>query len=375
MQRFALLLAAVALVACKKADAPAQKPARLKVGLVIDVGGRGDGSFNDGALRGLEMWAAGLRYTPRGYQPLELADLAASLPPDLSTAGVRPLGAEPLVLQAKAQEDYEPDLELLAMERCDLVVGVGFLLENAVEAAAKKRPESRFLLIDSPILDAQGRPYSLRNVRTVIFREQEGSFLVGALAGLASRSGKVGFLGGMDVPLIKRFEAGFAAGVRTTAPAAMVKRVYTGNFDDSASGKRAAESLFAQGVDVLFHGAGSGGLGAIEAARELGKLAIGVDSDQSYLAPESVLTSMLKHVDYAVWLAVQDVAGKRFEGGSVVLGLAEGGLGLAPVRIDFPGKTRALERIEALRRAIVEKRIVVPATLEELDRFVPPRVE
>ncbi len=375
MRRLALLLTTAALAACKKGGAPDGASNRLKVGLVIDVGGRGDGSFNDGALRGLEMWAGGLRYTSRGYQPLAPAELAASLPPDLAAAGVRPLGVRPLVLQAKAQEDYEPDLELLAAERCDLVVAVGFLLENAVEAAAIKRPESRFLLIDSPLLDAKGRPYALANVRTVVFREQEGSFLAGALAGFASRTGKVGFVGGMEVPLIQRFEAGFAAGVRTTAPLALVKRVYTGNFDDSTSGKRATESLFAQGVDVVFHGAGSGGLGAIEAARERGKLAIGVDSDQSYLAPEHVLTSMLKHVDYAVWLAAKDVAEKRFAGGSVVLGLAEGGLGLAPVRIDFPGKPKALERVEALRRAIVEKRIAVPATLEELDRFIPPRVD
>jgi basic membrane protein A and related proteins len=343
------------------------------VGLVIDVGGRGDASFNDGALRGLEMWAAGLRYTPRGYQPLSPAELDASVPPDLPRSTLRPLGVTPIVLQAKAQEDYEPDLELLATEEADLVVGVGFLLENAVEEAAKKRPGSRFLLIDSPILDAQGRPYELPNVRTVVFREQEGSFLVGALAGLATRTGRVGFVGGMEVPLIRRFEAGFAAGVRTTAPQAVVKRVYTGNFDDSTSGKRAAESLLAQGVDVIFHGAGSGGLGAIQAAREQGKLAIGVDSDQSFLAPSSVLTSMLKHVDYAVYLAAKDVAERRFTAGSTVLGLADGGLGLAPVRLDFPGREAALQRVEALRKAIVEGRLAVPATLEELGRFVPPR--
>jgi basic membrane protein A len=371
---FALVLA-LALPACKKGPAPAAAPGPVKVGLVIDVGGRGDASFNDGALRGLEMWAAGLRYTPKGYEPLAPADLEASIPPDLRSAGIRPLGVAPIVLQAKAQEDYEPDLELLASENADLVVGVGFLLEDAVETAAKKRPGSRFLLIDSPILDARGQPYPLPNVRTVVFREQEGCFLAGALAGLASRTGVVGFVGGMEVPLIRRFEAGFEAGVRTVAPRAVVKRVYTGNFDDSTSGKRAAESLFAQGVDVVFHGAGAGGLGAIQAARERGVLAIGVDSDQSFLAPATVLTSMMKHVDYAVYLAVKDVAARRFAAGATELGLADGGLGLAPVRIDFPGKERALARVEALRRAIVEKRVAVPATRDEVTRFVPPRID
>jgi basic membrane protein A len=360
-----------ALPGCRRPEPAALAPA--VVGLVIDVGGRGDASFNDGALRGLEMWAAGLRYTPRGYQPLPQADLAASIPPDLPAAAVKPLGVRPMVLQSKAQEDYQPNLELLAAEKADLVVGVGFLLENAVEEAARKRPGARFLLIDSPLLDARGRPFELPNVRSLVFREQEGSFLVGALAGFATRSGAVGFVGGMEVPLIERFEAGFAAGARTARPGVVVKRVYTGNFDDSTSGKRAAETLLDQGVDVVFHGAGSGGLGVIQAARERGKLAIGVDSDQSFLAPGNVLTSMLKHVDYAVYLAARDAVEKRFTPGVGVLGLAEGGLGLAPVRVDFPGKAEALEKVEAMRRAIVEGRLRPPATLAELARFVPPR--
>ncbi len=369
----AVILAAAlaAPTGCRRGEPP--PPATAVIGLVIDVGGRGDASFNDGALRGLEMWAAGLRHTARGYQPLSPEDLAASIPPDLPASAIAALGVRPIVLQSKAQEDYEPNLELLAAEKADLVVAVGFLLENAVEEAARKRPGTRFLLIDSPLLDAAGRPFELPNVRSVVFREQEGSFLAGALAGFATRSGAVGFVGGMQVPLIERVEAGFTAGARTARPGVLVKRIYTGNFDDSTSGKRAASSLLDQGVDVVFHGAGSGGLGVIQACRERGKLAIGVDSDQAFLAPGSVLTSMLKHVDYAVYLAARDAAGRRFVPGTAVLGLAEGGLGLAPVRLDFPGKAGALARVEALRRAIVEGRLRPPATLAELARFVPPR--
>jgi basic membrane protein A len=344
----------------------------LPIGLVTDVAGRGDQSFNDGALRGLEEWAGGVRHTPGGYVALTPAERAATIPSDLTGLELKPLGVRPVVLQAKAQEDYEPDLELVASEGAELVVGVGFMLERAVEAAARKRPGTRFLLIDSPIVDASGKPQELPNVQTVVFREQEGAFLAGALAALASRSGKVGFVGGMEIPLLVRFEAGFAAGAQAGRPGVSVRRVYTGNFDDSASGQRAAEGLFAQGVDVVFHGAGMGGLGVIAAARERGKLAIGVDSDQAHLAPEHVLTSMLKHVDLAVFEAARAVVEHRFAAGSRVLGLAEGGVALAPVRIDFPGKAEALRRVEELRRAVVERRVAVPSTLEELARFSPP---
>ena len=122
------------------------------------------------------------------------------------------------MLQSKAQEDYEPNLQLLVDQGAALTIGVGFMLENAVEAVARRNPEARFLLIDSPLLDAQGSPFTLPNVRTVVFREEEGSFLVGALAGLVTRTGKVGFVGGMEIPLINKFEAGFRAGVMTHQP-------------------------------------------------------------------------------------------------------------------------------------------------------------
>ena len=235
MPAFAARLAAAAAVAfvvhgCKKSEptpgpsagVPGNPPAAaLRIGLVTDVGGRGDQSFNDGALRGLEMWAAGKRYSTKGYQPLAADELKQSIPDDLrSTAAIRLLNVEPVVLQAKQQEDYEPNLQILVEDDVKLAVGVGFMLENAIEAVAKKNPSTRFLLIDSPILDEKGTPYSLPNVRTVTFRENEGTFLVGAVAGLVTRSNVVGFVGGMQSPLIRKFEAGFRAGVLTTNPVA-----------------------------------------------------------------------------------------------------------------------------------------------------------
>jgi basic membrane protein A len=338
---------------------------------VTDVGGRGDQSFNDGALRGLESWACGLRYTASGYQPLSDAELAATIPSDLHDKLVslqHVQGLAPYVLQARAQEDYRPDLELLAQRHSALAVGVGFMLEDAVAAEARTHPEQRYLLIDSPILDAKGAAVTLPNVESVTFREQEGSYLAGALAGLATKTGQVAFVGGMQVPLIQRFEAGFRAGVAATNPAAAAKLAvqYTGSFDDSSAGKRVAQSLYGGGVDVLFQAAGADGLGAIEAAKEAGKLVIGVDSDQAHLAPASVLTSMVKHVDYAVYMAVRDIAADHFTPGNRELGLLEGGVGLAPVLLDFPGKAAALKTVEELRQKIMAGQIHVPRTPAEI---------
>jgi basic membrane protein A len=383
MHKLALGFAAAATIAglagCKgSSDKPAGEAAGgVKIGLITDVGGRGDQSFNDGALRGLEMWAAGKKYTAGGYQPLPDAELATTIPASLKEAGIKPLSVSPVVLTSKAQEDYEPNLDLLVGEKVDLAIGVGFMIENAVEAAAKKHPQTRFLLVDSPLLDAQNKPFTLPNVQTVVFQEHEGSFLVGALAGLASKSGKVGFVGGMGMPLIKKFEAGFVAGIKAVNPTAAeaTKRVYTGNFDDSASGKRAALDLYNQGVDIVYHAAGAGGLGVIQAAKEQGKLAIGVDSDQAHLAPQNVLTSMTKHVDYAIYTSVKAIADKKFQPGDSALGLKEGGVGMAPVQIDFPNKQEALAKVEKLRKAVIDGKIKVPSTLEELGTFAPPPIE
>jgi basic membrane protein A len=364
----------VLCAACHSTPAPSALPAskdsaRL-IGIVTDVGGRGDQSFNDGALRGLESWACGERYTASGYQPLSAEELAQTIPEDLhgKLAEIqRVAGVAPYVLQARAQEDYRPDLELLAQRHVALAVGVGFMLEDAVAAEARTHPEQRYLLIDSPILDASGAAISLPNVESVTFREQEGSYLAGALAGLVSKSGRVAFVGGMQVPLIQRFEAGFRAGLAATNPASATQLAiqYTGSFDDSSAGKRVAQSLYAGGVDVIFQAAGADGLGAIQAAKEAGKWVIGVDSDQAHLAPASVLTSMVKHVDYAVYLASRDIAAGRFAPGNRELGIKESGVGLAPVRVDFPGKAQALAKVEELRQAIVAGQIQVPRTPEK----------
>jgi basic membrane protein A len=394
--RLSVLALAALFGACKKEQPPAATPPATgqqqqqaevkptaktyKVGLVTDVGGRGDNSFNDAALRGLEMWAAGKKYEGGKYVAASPEELKKSITPDLSNLQppIAPQPIEPMVIQSKNAEDYVPNLDLLVEQGAALAVGNGFMLESAVETSAKKNTDAKYLLIDSPLLDAANgnKPYTLPNVRTVTFKEHEGSFLVGALAGLATKAGKVGFVGGMELPLIKKFEAGYRAGVKTTNPKASeaVLSVYTGSFDNVAAGKQVAQDLIAKGADVIYHAAGADGLGVIQAvkeARAAGKqvYVIGVDSDQSHLAPDAVLTSMIKHVDLAVYQAASDVAQGKFTAGDQTLGLKEGGVGYAEVRVDFPGKAEALQKVESLRQRIIAGELKVPGSMDELSAF------
>src|SRR5712692_9108945 len=325
---------------CKK------KQVAHTIGLALDVGGRGDQSFNDGALRGLETMAAGLRYTAHGYEPLSDVDSAALLPKDLHGRAFPHLGIPaPLVLQGKAQEDYEPNLQLLVDQGSDL-------------------------LIDSPVLDAKGKPTVAPNVRALVFNENEGSFLAGALAGETTRTQKIGFVGGMQLPLIRKFEAGFRAGVAQVNPKAQVLVAYTGTFDDEKKGVEVGQDLYGRNCDVVFHAAGLDGLGVIKAAQQAGKIVIGVDSDQSHVAPKNVLTSMVKHADVAVYLAVKDVMEGKFSGGDVVLGLKEDGVGLAPVAAGM-APASALADVVRLRAALIAGKLHAPATLDELAKFAP----
>src|SRR5918912_2199063 len=318
MRRIALCACFLGLLACRKQQAP------HTMGLALDVGGRGDQSFNDGAVRGLEVMAAGLRYTAHGYERLGAEEYRSLLPADLRGPPFPHLAIPaPLVLAGKAQEDYEPNLQLLVDQGAELVIAVGFMMEPATRRVARENPRTKFLLIDSPVLDDSGKPTTLPNVRAVVFREHEGSFLAGALAGELTRSGRVGFVGGMQLPLIQKFEVGFRAGVQTVNPSAagQVLVAYTGTFDDERKGVEVGQDLYRRGCDIVFHGAGLDGLGVIRAAQQAGKLVIGVDSDQSHVAPHNGLTSMVKHADVAVYLAVKDVLDGKFSGGDVVLGL------------------------------------------------------
>lgn len=347
----------------------------IKVGLVTDVGGRGDKSFNDSALRGLEAWAAGLKMVAGvGYQPLTDEEYKKSIEdeaPDLKDRGIKKFDVQPLVLESKANEDYVPNLKKLADEGCKLVIGVGFMLTDAIKEVAPQYPNTYFMLIDGVIDPAPP------NVVCYTFKEQEGSFLVGALVGQMTKKNIVGFVGGMDLFIIHKFEAGYRAGVKTVNPKAKVLIGYTGNFTSADDGQKIAKQQFDSGADIVYHASGACGIGVIKEAQARGEgyFAVGVDSDQDYMAPGRVLTSMIKHVDYAVWLSIQSVVEGTFKPGIVSLGVKEGGVGISPLKYTkniIPADV--LKKVETLKNMIAEGKFVVPDSREAFDKFVPPSI-
>jgi basic membrane protein A and related proteins len=335
-----LLVAHVALLFVRPGGAEqAPSAAGVDVGVVFDVGGRGDKSFNDGAYLGGER-------------------------------AERDLGAHVRFIEPGDGSDREAGLRLLAAEGMDLVIGVGFIFSDDLALLAREYPNTNFAGIDFSVgADSAGNPIPPpSNLAALKFREEEGSFLVGALAALVSKTQKVGFVGGMNFPLIHKFDAGYRAGVKHVCPRCTVTSQYAGvtpeAFRNPGRGKELALSQYQQGVDVIYHAAGSTGLGVFEAARQTGKLGIGVDSDQNDAAPGHVLTSMVKGVDVAVHETIRWIKEGRFKGGIYELGLKEGGVGYVyddRNKALIPDDVRA--RVEQLRQEIIAGRIKVPNTL------------
>jgi basic membrane protein A len=310
----------------------------VDVGVVFDLGGRGDKSFNDGAYIGAER-------------------------------AERELGVHVRFIEPGEGSDRESGLRLLAAEGMDLVIGVGFIFTDDLTQLAKEYPNTKFAGVDySVATDKDGKVIPPPpNLAALKFREEQGSFLVGALAALVGKSKKVGFVGGMDFPLIQKFEMGYKAGVKKVCPDCEVISQYAGvtpeAFRNPGKGKELALSQYQQGVNVIFHASGSTGLGVFEAARQTGKLAIGVDADQFKEAPGFVLTSMVKGVDNAVFDVIRRVKEGRFQGGIYQYGLAENGVGYVyDVNNEklIPADVRA--RLESLKQDIVSGKIQVPST-------------
>ena len=310
----------------------------VDVGIVFDLGGRGDKSFNDGAYIGAERAEKELGVRVRFVEPGE-------------------------------SSDREAGLRLLAAEGMDLVIGVGFIFTDDLTQLAKEYPVTRFAGVDFSVgQDKDGKVIQPPpNLAALKFREEQGSFLVGAIAALTGKSKKLGFVGGMNFPLIHKFETGYTAGVKAVCPDCTVIAQYAGvtpeAFRNPGKGKELALSQYQQGVNVIFHASGSTGLGVFEAARQTSKLAIGVDADQFKEAPGYVLTSMVKRVDNAVFDAIRRVKENRFKGGIYQYGLAEDGVGYvydANNAKMIPAGIRA--RVEALKADIVAGRITVPST-------------
>jgi len=298
---------------------------------VFDVGGRGDKSFNDAAYAGLE----------RAQQEL---------------------GITFTTLETGEGSDREAQMRQLAAGGSQLVFGVGFLFSDDIYGLAQEFPDVKFACVDYTVKEGQTLP---PNLVALEFKEHEGSFLVGALAALLTKTGKVGFVGGMEIPLIKKFEAGYRAGALAANPKVEVLVKYAGTtgtaFKDPTKGKELGLAEYNQGADIIFHASGSTGLGVFEAAREKGLLAIGVDADQQAEAPGFILTSMVKHVETSVFDSIKELKEGRWQGGIREFGLKEDGVGWVYDQQNkalIPGAVKA--KVDALKAEIVAGRIVVP---------------
>jgi len=263
----------------------------IKPAVVFDMGGKFDKSFNEGVYDGVERFK---KETGIAYVDFEITN----------------------------ETQFEQAHRRFAEKGQDPIIGVGFSQADAVQKIAADFPKTRFTVIDGVV--------KLPNVQSVLFKEQEGSFLVGMLAAMASKSGKVGFVGGMDIPLIRRFECGYEQGAKYVNPQVEVIQNMTGTtptaWNDPGRGGELAKAQFDRGVDVVYAAAGNTGLGVYQAATDAKKLAIGVDSNQNYLHPGTMLTSMVKRVDLAAYNSLAAAKNDSWQGGITVLGLKEGGI-------------------------------------------------
>lgn len=289
MRKTTFGLAAIAATLALPALAADVQPA-----ILYDLGGKFDKSFNEAAYVGAEKFK---KETGVDYRDFEI--------------------------QNDAQR--EQALRNFARRGASPIVAIGFTQASSVEKVAKEFPDLKFAIVDMVV--------DLPNVRSIVFKEQEGSYLVGVLAAMSSKTKKVGFVGGMDIPLIRKFACGYVGGVKAVDAKAEVFQNMTGTtgaaWNDPVKGGELAKSQIDRGADVIYHAAGGTGLGVLQAAADAGKLGIGVDSNQNHLHPGKVLTSMTKRVDVAIYDAFKDAKDGKWSAGVRVLGLKEGGVGWA----------------------------------------------
>ena len=324
----------------KKVEAPKEK---VIIAMATDVGGLGDKSFNDGSYAGLEKAKA-------------------------------ELGAEIRVVESKQQTDYIPNLSGLAEDGAKMVFAVGFLMAEAMVESAKNHPDSYFAGIDIWI-NPDDAP---KNAMGILFKEQESGYLAGIVAGMLTKEhagaspmlnddNVVGMVLGMDIPPVERFQAGFYAGVKSVNPDCVVRTVVTGSFTDQAKGKEATLALIEQGADVVFQIAGLTGVGVINAAKEQGILAVGVDVDQSALAPDNVVTSAVKGITQATFLAIKDMLADKFTGGqNFTFGINEDSTGIAPFhKFDSIVPQAVKDAVNKATADMKSGKIKAPATRDE----------
>lgn len=301
---------------------------KIKVGMVTDVGGVNDKSFNQTSWEGLQQ-----------------------LDPEVF---------EVKYLESKTDADYQTNINTFVDEDYDLIVCVGFMLADATRQAAEANPDQLFAIVDDASID-------LPNVACLMFAQQQASYLVGLVAGSVTESNTVGYVQGMVNDNMNLFGVGFVSGVLAANPDAKVLQYDANNFGDIAGGSTAAKDMITNGADVIYAAAGATGNGVIDACNEEGIWAIGVDTDQAYLAPDHIITSAMKHVDIAAQNIAKDVAEGKFTPGIHMNDLSNGGVDLAPTRDHIPEDV--LKLVEDMKAKIIAGEVTVPSTLEECPEF------
>jgi basic membrane protein A and related proteins len=317
-------------------DSIAQNPAPLKVALIFDIGGRGDGGINDSAYNGLEK-------------------------------AVAELGVKAVYIEHKRNLELEQAVNEAAASDAGMIIGVGFTFSDKLNKLAARYPDKKFVCVDYSVkYDDKGRIVPLpANLYGLTFKEEEGSYLVGAMAALTSKTGKIGFIGGMDSPIIRKFQAGYVAGASAVRPGVIISSKFAGitgqAFNDPAKGYQIATRMYGEGADIIYHAAGTTGAGLFQAAKKMNRLAIGVDIDQSAQAPGLVLTSMIKNVDVAVFESIRAYVRGYFSGGLKTFGLKKNGVGFVYDEQNKKLITADIyNKVLALQAKIIAEELVVP---------------
>ena len=321
----ATVVSASLLVGCSGNNESASDD-KVTVAMITDVAGVNDQSFNQSAWEGLQK-------------------------------AEKELGIEVKYLESKQDSDYATNIETLVDEDVDLILGVGMKLADAIKEGSELYPDQNFVLVDEEI-DAS-------NVKNILFKAEESAYLAGLIAGKTTKTNNVGFIGGMELPVIDTFKYGYMAGVKAANPDAKVQAQYANSFTDQAKGKAIANQMYSNGADIVFTCGGDVGTGAIEAAKENNKFAIGVDRDQSDLAPQNVLTSAIKRVDAGVFETVKSYVNGTFEGGTTTTyGLEENAVGVPDTTKNLVSQD-ILDLVEETITKLKNKEITVPKNEEE----------
>ena len=327
----ATVVSASLLVGCSGSKESA-KDDKITVAMITDVAGVNDQSFNQSAWEGLQQ-------------------------------AEKELGVEVKYLESKQDSDYATNIETLVDEDVDLILGVGMKLSDAIKEGAELYPDQNFVIVDEELTD-------ISNVKSILFNAQESAYLAGLVAGKTTKTDNVGFIGGMQLPTVDTFKYGFMAGVKAVNPDATIQVQYANSFTDQAKGKAIANQMYSNGADIVFTCGGDVGTGAIEAAKENGKFAIGVDRDQSDLAPEYVLTSAIKRVDVGVYETVKAYLDGTFEGGTTTIyGLEDNAVGIPDTTKNLVSQ-EILDLVEETITKLKNKEITVPKNEEEYNAMV-----